>query len=107
MKLSKIITGLLLAWILGAAFPVCADGFIVVTKPGPRPHTRVDPFPLIVEYHHVTVAIEDRAATTSVDQVFYNPGNRRMEGYYLFPLPRNAVRSSFGMKTLKSWLPKK
>ncbi|MCP5053039.1 MAG: VWA domain-containing protein, partial [bacterium] len=43
------------------------------------------------------VDIENQVAVTSVDQVFYNPTHRRLEGYYLFPIPANAVIKKFSM----------
>ncbi|RPJ05738.1 MAG: VWA domain-containing protein, partial [Spirochaetaceae bacterium] len=73
-----------------------ADGFIVVPEPVSMPGaTRA--FPLAVKYHHVSVEITDRTATTSIDQVFINPTGRRLEGEYIFPVPRGAVIKNFSM----------
>lgn len=67
-----------------------ADGLIVIHDP-PRPFPSHHGFaPLAIRYHHVTVKITDQMATTEVDQVFYNPSDRRLEGTYLFPIPKNA-----------------
>lgn len=97
-----------------------ADGFIVVHRgpdfpgpvppihppippdhhwPRPRPMPpRVYPFaPLRVEYHQVTVTIKDQVAITEVDQVFVNPNNARLEGEYIFPLPKGAEIDKFSM----------
>jgi Ca-activated chloride channel homolog len=74
---------------------VAADGFIVVPAP-PRDIIRT-PFPLEVKYHHVNVDINDQSAVTSIDQEFYNPTNVRLEGYYIFPIPEDAVIKKFTM----------
>jgi Ca-activated chloride channel family protein len=96
----------LLTVILCFASLLVADGFIIIPRPPypypplpPRPIPRppVGPFPLEVKYHRVDVTIEDRVATTRIDQVFYNPTRWRLEGYYLFPIPKNAVIKKFSM----------
>jgi Ca-activated chloride channel family protein len=85
--------------ILLLAGPALADGFIIIPRPPhprpPRPHFH--PFPLEVKYHHVDVSIDDRIAVTSIDQEFFNPTRHRLEGYYLFPIPRGAVIKKFSM----------
>ncbi|MCP4218335.1 MAG: VWA domain-containing protein [bacterium] len=94
--------------LLVVAVPLCADGFIIVPNgwrihppPRPRPHIRprpdFTPFPLEVVYHHVDVAIDGQMSVTSIDQEFYNPTSRQLEGYYIFPLPKNAVIKKFSM----------
>jgi Ca-activated chloride channel family protein len=95
-KTATILLGL--AIILGLGVSVFADGFIVVPRP-PRPGPRrpVGPFPLEVQFHHVDVKIRDQFATTTIDQVFFNPTGMRLEGYYLFPVPRQAVIKKFSM----------
>jgi len=93
-----------------------ADGFIVVDpehwRPPPHPPHPIPPpwpprpippprpyifAPLEVTYHHVTVKIEDQIATTVVDQEFYNPNPARLEGTYLFPIPKGAQIDKFSM----------
>ena len=74
-----------------------ADGFIVVPPPHPGTVPNWQPFPLEVKYHKVEVDIRDMAATTSIDQEFYNPTNRQLEGYYIFPIPVGAVINKFSM----------
>ncbi|MBU1078568.1 MAG: VIT and VWA domain-containing protein [Spirochaetes bacterium] len=74
-----------------------ADGFIIV-RPDPMPQPyQATPFPMQVKYHHVDVQINESSAKTSIDQVFYNPSGMRMEGEYLFPIPKNAVIKKFSM----------
>ena len=86
IKSTKII--LFLAIIIGLTCTVFGDGFIVIPKPPhPRPPYHFTPFPLEVEYHRVKVKITDQIATTAIDQVFYNPTHRRLEGFYLLPVP--------------------
>lgn len=82
--------------LLMAATAAMADGFIVIPPPFPRPASH-DPYPLEVKYHHVATDIEEMIAVTSVDQEFYNPTSRRLEGYYLFPIPQDAIISKFSM----------
>src|SRR5437879_13303016 len=84
-----------------------ADGFFIVDEshwwPGPRPPHPIPPpwpphpippprpyifAPLEISYHHVNVKIDGQVATTSVDQEFYNPNPARLEGTYLFPIPK-------------------
>lgn len=93
-----------------------ADGFIVVDEahwrilppqpprppvppphwppPVPRPYIFA---PLEVTYHHVKVKIDGQVATTSVDQEFFNPNPARLEGTYLFPIPKGAQIDKFTM----------
>ena len=89
--------------VLGVSFSAFGDGFIVVPQhyPHPRPprppHPLPTPFPLEVLYHRVKVEIDNQVAVTYIDQEFYNPTRWRLEGYYLFPLPKNAVIKKFSM----------
>jgi len=50
-----------------------------------------------VVYHHVDVKINGQVATTSVDQEFSNPNDQRLEGTYLFPVPKGAQIDKFTM----------
>lgn len=60
--------------------------------PDPRPL-----FPLTVQYHRVTVIIDQQVARTQVDQLFRNDHDRTVEGAYLFPLPEGALVTDFAM----------
>ena len=53
--------------------------------------------PLAVKYHHVSVKVTNQVAVTEVDQVFYNPTPMRLEGTYLFPIPKSAQIDRFSM----------
>ncbi len=71
-----------------------ADGLIII----PRPEPLQSPYPLEVLYHHVNVKINGNIAETFIDQEFYNPSNNMLEGYYIFPIPLNAVIKDFSME---------
>jgi len=95
---NNIRTILFLTILVGFNLSVFADGFIVIPRPPhPRPPRPFNPFPLEVVYHNVKVDINDQISTTSIDQEFYNPTRYRLEGYYLFPIPKNAVLKKFSM----------
>jgi Ca-activated chloride channel family protein len=92
--------------VFGFSVSLYSDGFIVVQHQGRiirPPHPRPVPpplphlFPLEVKYHRVNVKIDGQVAVTHIDQVFYNPTGWRLEGYYLFPIPTNAVIKKFSM----------
>ena len=117
MKRIFALSALLVLSGLVSPVPQCrADGFIVVDEahwwPGPRPPHPMPPIwpprpippprpyifaPLEVTYHHVNVKIDGQVATTSVDQEFFNPNPSRLEGTYLFPIPKGAQIDRFTM----------
>ncbi|HEV7926434.1 MAG TPA: VIT domain-containing protein [Verrucomicrobiae bacterium] len=75
-----------------------ADGLIIV-HPGPgRPPAPYAFAPLEITYHHVNVKINGQIATTTVDQEFYNPNPQRLEGTYIFPVPKGAQIDKFTME---------
>ncbi len=82
----------------GSILRANADGFIIVDpshdrRPGPYAFA-----PLEITYHHVSVKINGQIATTVVDQEFYNPNPQRLEGTYLFPVPKGAQIDKFSME---------
>ena len=79
--------------LLFASINVWADGFIVIPGPHPLPH----PFPLEVVFHNVDVEINGQSAVTKINQSFYNPSPHRLEGFYIFPIPKGAVINNFSM----------
>lgn len=97
----------------GLLFPAVAhaDGVIIdppCDRPGgcPTPIPCVGPvpcppphpiFPLAIQYHRVTVDIENQVATTRVDQFFRNDNDFVVEGTYIFPIPAGAAVSRFAM----------
>ncbi len=54
--------------------------------------------PLEVSSHHVHVKIDGQVAITSIDQEFYNPNDQRLEGTYMFPVPKAAHIDKFNME---------
>jgi Ca-activated chloride channel family protein len=101
---------LALSLLLVSAVSTFADGFIVIHNPppwhpGPRPPLWPGPIPprpyvfapLEVTYHHVNVKIDGQIATTSVDEEFFNSNPQRLEGTYLFPIPKGAQIDKFTM----------
>jgi Ca-activated chloride channel family protein len=74
-----------------------ADGLIVIHDPVHPVPGHFTFAPLAVTYHRVTVEIDGLVAVTSVDQEFFNPGNDRLEGTYVFPLPEGAHIDKFSM----------
>jgi len=105
-RIAALVSLVLLSWIWPGS-ESRADGLIIVDEAHwmppshPRPHPMSHPprsyTPLEVSYHHVTVKVDGQIATTSVDQEFYNPNNQRLEGTYLFPIPRGAQIDKFTM----------
>ncbi len=96
----------LLLVLFGSAVSALADGLIVINKeywerrPPPEfPSQPIRPYaPLEITYHHVNVKIDGQIATTSVDQDFYNPNSQRLEGTYMFPIPKGAQIDKFTME---------
>lgn len=93
-KLHALLIGILVT--LGSQLAK-ADGFIVIHDPPATVPGHFAFAPLEVTYHHVTVDVNDLVATTTVDQEFYNPNGRVLEGTYLFPLPANSHIDKFSM----------
>ena len=71
--------------------PPVHEGRIIVM---PRPPAFA---PLEVSYTKADVKIKDQFATTKVEQEFYNPNPRRLEGTFLFPVPKGAQLDKFTM----------
>jgi len=51
-----------------------------------------------VSYVKVNTRINDQVAITSVDQEFYNPNPSRLEGTFVFPIPKGAHIDKFTME---------
>jgi Ca-activated chloride channel family protein len=102
--------------VLGGAIPsALGAGMIIVEDsswwPGPiQPHPMPPPWPgpyrpypyifapLEVEYVKAQTRITDQVAITSVDQEFYNPNPTRLEGTFVFPVPKGAHLDRFAME---------
>jgi tetratricopeptide (TPR) repeat protein len=55
--------------------------------------------PLSIQRQTVKVAIEDQVAETLVDQSFFNPSGKDVEGWYWFSVPQGAQLVSFALET--------
>ncbi|MEW6305994.1 MAG: VIT domain-containing protein, partial [Verrucomicrobiota bacterium] len=67
----------------------------------PRPRPTPPPvvlMPLELASHQVHARLRDQLAVTTVEQVIYNPNPRRLEGTFLFPLPKGAHINKFTME---------
>jgi len=75
-----------------------------IPQPRPTPPDRWMPppqpvwAPLEVAYVKADVRIKDQIATTSIDEEFYNPNPRQLEGTFLFPVPKGAHIDKFTME---------
>src|SRR2546429_2774025 len=83
------------------------DGIVPPPWPLPRPRPgpwsvpppRVYQFcPLEVTRHQAEVRIKDQLAATTIEQEFYNPNDQRIEGTFLFPVPKGAQIKKFTME---------
>ena len=54
--------------------------------------------PLETTFTKADVRIRDQFATTSIEQEFYNPNPRQLEGTFLFPVPKGAQINKFTME---------
>src|SRR6185503_8747177 len=108
---------LLLGW-LALNLTASATGLIIVheedfwRRPPPRivppetipPHRPyIPPRPpvwasLETTFTKADVRIKDQLATTSIEQEFYNPNPRQLEGTFLFPVPKGAHLDKFTME---------
>src|SRR5215475_8966887 len=113
-----------LLWVLLGFFaglsPAFAAGFIIVDPshwwPGPPPPEPIPPYPvpprpiprpwppfhrphafapLQVENVNAQTRINDQVATTTVAEEFYNPNSARLEGTFIFPIPKGAHIDKF------------
>src|SRR3954468_9634884 len=89
---ASVILSLLVSTFAQAQGLLVVDGVAAGGRPGGFAFA-----PLEVSYHHVQVEINDRVATTSVDQEFFNRSSSRLEGTYLLPLPEGATIDKFSM----------
>jgi Ca-activated chloride channel homolog len=54
--------------------------------------------PLEVSFTKVSARINDQVASTTVEQEFYNPNARQLEGTFIFPVPKGAQLDKFTME---------
>ncbi|MDQ3199959.1 MAG: VIT and VWA domain-containing protein [Verrucomicrobiota bacterium] len=89
---------LLVGCLLGLLPQIKGDGFIVIEGPVSVPPGHFPFAPLEVTSHHVNVQIDGQVAVTSIDQEFYNPNDQRLEGTYMFPVPKDAHIDKLSME---------
>src|SRR5215472_13017051 len=109
---------LVLLLLLAVGASASAAGLIIVEDsswwPGPIPprpmpepwpdHRYLHPprthifAPLEVENAKVRTKINDQIAVTSIDEEFYNPNPARLEGSFVFPVPKGAHLDKFTME---------
>ncbi|NLX08442.1 MAG: VWA domain-containing protein [Chloroflexi bacterium] len=90
-----ITVGLLLTLLALGVIPTLAqDG---PPQPPPLPPEQFHEWGVLIRSHRVHVNIENQVATTRIEQVFFNDGERPAEGTYIFPLPYGAAVSELVM----------
>jgi Ca-activated chloride channel family protein len=109
---------LVLGVLVAGPFSSGAAGLIIVDDtswwPGPNPPHPVPPpwpprpfpprhqpyrfAPLEISSVKVNTRISDQVAVTAVDQEFYNPNSARLEGTFVFPIPKGAHLDHFSME---------
>ena len=79
--------------ILGWCLPliIWADG-VIIPGPGVPPKTYLE----LID-HHVEIKVINNICKVEVTETFYNPYEWRVEGEYIFPLPRGAMLSYFAL----------
>lgn len=110
-----LLATLLLNFILPLSCKICYGLGIVIPDhfPTPKPipiEPRIRPFqppvvqspilgiPLKIKKLIVNIEIKEIIAKTTVEQIFYNPTNRTIEGVYLYPIPHESAISDFAME---------
>jgi len=96
---------------LNAALPVFGAGLIIIDDrwwpgplpprpaPMPWPHPQPHVFaPLELNSVQVHARINDQVAVTTIDEEFHNPNPSRLEGTFVFPVPRGAHLDKFAME---------
>ena len=67
-------------------------------RPEPvRPRPNAGLFAMEVRSMKVETNIKENAATTTMEQVFFNPSTHQLQGFYYFPIPKDASIDKFSM----------
>ena len=74
------------------------DIMIWPPRPIPVPPPSFRNYPLEIKSEKVMVTIAEQVAQTKIEQVFHNPFNHRLEGYFMFPVPQNISIDQFTME---------
>ncbi len=81
---------------LGRGHAVGAGSLYAVDREAPPGSPAL---PLAIQRQTVKVALQDGLAETLVDQTFFNPGGRPVEGWYWFTIPDGAQLTGFTLET--------
>ena len=101
----KTFLGLFFTVFLG--FQAAGAGLIILHEPDfwrpipPPRHPHPPPStatPLETHSLQADVRVKDQVAETAIEQEFYNPNSRQVEGTFLFPVPKGAAISKFSME---------
>jgi Ca-activated chloride channel family protein len=86
--------------LLGFSVNSFAGGFIIVFPQGSPAfaNNSFNPYSLEVKYIKVDVKINGLIAVTTVEEVFYNPTNINLEGWFMFPVPKYSAMKNFSME---------
>ena len=93
--------------LLTLAGDVLGAGIVIISDPPRRPApprpptTRIVPArqqPIQLHTQRTTAQINDQIARTTVEQVFYNPNPRQLEGTFLFPVPKDSHLDGFTLE---------
>jgi len=104
-RLNRLFAVLVAAVFAVPGSPAFGQGMLVVDEvriaPEPMPRPRPLPAPtmgtLELKQHQVIVHIDDQVAKTTIEHVFHNPTDRRLEGTFVFPLPVGGQIDKFEM----------
>src|SRR5687768_5317818 len=119
--MKKVVFGILaVALTLNTLSPAFGAGLIIIDNPEVEshiipppdrpPHHPVPPpqfwmprpihrfTPLEIRSVKATAKIKDQLAQTKIEQEFYNPNARQLEGTFILPLPRGAHLEKFRME---------
>ena len=77
------------AFLIAGALPAAAQGLIIPDEP--------DLPPLAITRHDVRVSIDNQAAVTTVEQLFVNNTEKRLQAQFVFPIPKDAAASAFSL----------
>ncbi len=108
------------AFLAAACWPAFSLGLVVVDeahwRPGPPeiipppgpPHHPPRPIPIVTRFHcfaplqlelcKVDARIKDQVAVTTIEQTFRNPNPQRLEGSFIFPVPKGAHLDKFTLE---------